>query len=324
MLSPFSRAPEAPATRPKRRPRQNHNKTTARERWRSLCEEFPLAARGVLTALQAAVDARLEAAAVTLAGDDGAAAAGVQGAAAGNSSGLEGSSVSGGGSSGGLRPTRLQLVSSLARVQTTVRAAVARIDSARTYEFLEAAARGDARQLLVMLQQGMDPDVADYDARTALMLAAAKGHRGVVEALLEAGARPGMVDSLGHSALLEACDHGHDDVAALLVERGARLHLQGTALAARLCSLVHAGDIVALKRLLAVGADPAAADYDLRTALHVAAADGSLAAVKALVELGRLTEAVVSGLRDRWGNTPLDEARRVGALGVVGYLERVA
>ncbi len=38
-------------------------------------------------------------------------------------------------------------------------------------------------------------------------------------------------------------------------------------------------------------------DYDKRTALHIAAADGSLAAVKLLVEEGGANHAV----QDRWG-----------------------
>jgi ankyrin repeat protein len=41
-----------------------------------------------------------------------------------------------------------------------------------------------------MLQQGMDVDSADYDGRTALMLACVKGHREVAVLLLGAGADP--------------------------------------------------------------------------------------------------------------------------------------
>ena len=39
-----------------------------------------------------------------------------------------------------------------------------------------------------MLQQGFDCEQADYDGRTALMLAAAKGHAGIARLLLSAQA----------------------------------------------------------------------------------------------------------------------------------------
>jgi ankyrin repeat protein len=40
-------------------------------------------------------------------------------------------------------------------------------------------------------------------------------------------------------------------------------------------------------RLITAGADANATDYDQRTALHIAAADGNLSAVKVLVEQGK-------------------------------------
>lgn len=50
-----------------------------------------------------------------------------------------------------------------------------------------AAARGDARKLRLMMQQGFNPDSVDYDGRTALMLGCARGHPDVVSLLLQAG-----------------------------------------------------------------------------------------------------------------------------------------
>ena len=59
------------------------------------------------------------------------------------------------------------------------------------------------------------------------------------------------------------------------------------------------------------------ADYDKRTPLHVAAAEGSLAAVRCLSEeLG----AKLSPL-DRWGNTPLDEAVQHGREPAAAFLK---
>ena len=47
-----------------------------------------------------------------------------------------------------------------------------------------------------MLQQGLHPDSADYDGRTALMLAAGHGHSQAVALLLAAGADPSLQDAL--------------------------------------------------------------------------------------------------------------------------------
>jgi ankyrin repeat protein len=47
-----------------------------------------------------------------------------------------------------------------------------------------------------MLQQGLPPDSADYDGRTALMLAAGHGHLEAVKLLLAAGADASRMDAL--------------------------------------------------------------------------------------------------------------------------------
>ena len=58
-----------------------------------------------------------------------------------------------------------------------------------------------------------------------------------------------------------------------------RLAIDSLDLAGRLCSAVFKGDVVLLQRLLKAGGPPNTADYDGRTALHVAAAEGHMGAV---------------------------------------------
>lgn len=75
--------------------------------------------------------------------------------------------------------------------------------------------------------------------------------------------------------------------------------------AMHLCAASARGDIGELRRLVARGVDINRADYDGRTALHLAASEGTADAVQFLMERGADPSLV-----DRWGNTPLDDARR--------------
>lgn len=82
-----------------------------------------------------------------------------------------------------------------------------------------------------------------------------------------------------------------------------------------LCSAAALGDTAQIRDLCRRGTSPNAADYDLRTPLHVAAADKQLAVCSVLVSL----KADVN-VRDRWGATPLDEAAASGSTEVTRYL----
>ncbi len=73
----------------------------------------------------------------------------------------------------------------------------------------------------------------------------------------------------------------------------------------QLCWAAANGDLREVQRLVSLGANVTEADYDGRTALHLAAAEGQLEIVRFLVSHGASLEA-----RDRWGGTPLDDAKR--------------
>ena len=136
---------------------------------------------------------------------------------------------------------------------------------------------------------------------------------------MAAGANPNLEDTFGGTALLEACKHGHDDVIDVLVKAGGNLgkaESNHVMIANLLCTTVHSGDLKLLRRLLRAGADVNAADYDGRTALHIAAAEGNVPAVELLVAEGGADVEK----RDRWGATAGEEARRVGARGVEMFL----
>ncbi|GLI61751.1 hypothetical protein VaNZ11_004203 [Volvox africanus] len=216
-----------------------------------------------------------------------------------------------------LPPNTIDFLHRLDDARAIVRAHVRKVDQLRTFEFLGSASDGDIEVLRTMLNQGMNPNSADYDGRTGLMLAASGGHEAVVRLLLDSGAKSDQLDAFGNSAMCEAVKNAHDSVIDVLLGYGATLAMDPMAVASSMCTAVYEGDLIKLRRLLRSGAPPDACDYDKRSALHIAGAEGNLAAVKLLIEEG----GADPNFQDRWGNTALDEARRVGATPVVAYLE---
>uniref|UniRef100_A0A3Q3IYW3 glutaminase n=1 Tax=Monopterus albus TaxID=43700 RepID=A0A3Q3IYW3_MONAL len=78
----------------------------------------------------------------------------------------------------------------------------------------------------------------------------------------------------------------------------------------------YTGDVSALRRFALSSMDMEQRDYDSRTALHVAAAEGHTEVVRFLLEACKVNPVP----KDRWGNTPLDEAIHFGHHDVVTIL----
>lgn len=177
-----------------------------------------------------------------------------------------------------------------------------------------AAHDGDLHRLRHFVEAGADPNKADYNGRTALHLAASKGYEDIVRFLIQGKVEINIRDNFGKTPLYEAIKNSHDRVASLLVNAGATLSIDNAG--NRLCEAVASRDLDFLKRLLANGINPNSKNYDLRTPLHIATSEGLYPESILLLESGASVFAT-----DRWGKTPMDEARIGGNKGLIKLLE---
>jgi ankyrin repeat protein len=85
---------------------------------------------------------------------------------------------------------------------------------------LQAAVRGEARQVASLIQAGARVDANQSD-KTALHWAGQYGHLAVVQTLLTAGADVNATDAYGTTALMETASAGHTAIVQALLKAGA-------------------------------------------------------------------------------------------------------
>ena len=168
-----------------------------------------------------------------------------------------------------------------------------------------AASRGDVEQLRRLIESRVNPNVADYDGRTAMSLAASEGHINCIEYLLSQFAEVNPVDRWDGTPLTDAIRHKHIQVQELLREHGAKLSAS-TDEAGLLCEYAAKGNTEQLHELVRNGVDVNLGDYDERCALHLACCEGQLGTIEYLLSCKNIDVNVV----DRLGGTPLEDAVR--------------
>jgi len=167
---------------------------------------------------------------------------------------------------------------------------------------------------------------------------------------LDHRAESSCLDNFGRTPLLEAIRANHTSVAKLLFDRGAKLGFteiermdvklerdillsksdttwKGRILASsELVNCVSKLDSNYLRLLLQFGANPNKAfDYDLRSPAHLAVCMNSVEMCTILLEFK--ADFFSDQSKDRWGNTPSDDAKKYGYTwlnDVIQNLNRIA
>ena len=172
--------------------------------------------------------------------------------------------------------------------------------------FLHMVALGNQFELETLLQDRPTlVNFRDYDFRTPLHLAASEGHLDICRYLVEKGALVNRRDRWGGSPLDDAYRHRHADVIQYLRQHGGTFGAGGSQVT-KFISAASQGNLEEVNALLEYGSiDIDEGDYDRRTALHLGCGEGRMGVVELLCQAG----ADVN-VRDRWGNQPLDDAKK--------------
>ena len=172
-------------------------------------------------------------------------------------------------------------------------------------ELMEHSAKGRYPMVQQKLDLGIPPSFADYDRRTPLHVASSRGHLDIVTLLIDRGANMKAVDRWGRTPLSDAIMNRHQNVASFLRSHGATEDMDVTSDAFGSITLesVAKGDLEEVRSRLVAGANANFADYDKRTALHLACTEGHLD----IAELLLVNEADWTA-KDSFGRTPVDDA----------------
>ena len=169
----------------------------------------------------------------------------------------------------------------LAIIETLCEALKSHVDE--TFTALTYAARsGDLEEVKLLIRKRANINHLDYDGRGALAMAAVEGNFKVVELLLIEGVDKNSRNRWDQTPFQEAMTARQSPVVELLLLWRANVNTASSSSA--LCSAASTDDVEQLVRLVENKANINQGDYDFRTALHLAAAEGHEKAAEYLLD----------------------------------------
>ena len=199
------------------------------------------------------------------------------------------------------------------RIREALRETVKKRTLDHVLALIHAADRGDAEEVRRLVRsRSIDVNWGDYDGKTLVHLCAAQGKYRMVEILLEEGANKNATDRWDRTPMQEAIENKHFHVVEVLNHWNAKMSAQDEG---ALCEASGSGDLDRVRHLIKSNSDPSRGDYDRRTPLHIAAANGHAKVVEFLLHKGSHVNSL-----DRWGYTPLYDALMGGSSGIVSTI----
>ncbi|KAF1321788.1 Ankyrin repeat domain-containing protein 50, partial [Globisporangium splendens] len=175
--------------------------------------------------------------------------------------------------------------------------------------FFRAIEEGNTERVKRSWFDGLELNVTDGMGRTSLHIAVENAQIGMIELLLSADVNTNVLDDHGRTPLSLAVAKEYYTIAEMLRNhQKQKLVIQAKdgedqQHVAQAFRATKRGDVHEIRRLVPAHVHPDVQDYDLRTLLHIASAEGHLVIVKHLVDSGANVN-----LLDRWGTSSLSEA----------------
>ncbi|KAG7233587.1 hypothetical protein INR49_006862, partial [Caranx melampygus] len=148
---------------------------------------------------------------------------------------------------------------------------------------LVAVGKEHLRCVQVLLGQGADPEIPNYERETPLYKACERSSAALVAELLNHGVAVNTSCIQGWTALQEAVVRNNVEICEMLVKAGAKLNLTNMYGITPLFSAAQTGQVTTLRFLLKHGADINTQAADGATALYEAAKNGHEGVVKLLI-----------------------------------------
>jgi len=160
-------------------------------------------------------------------------------------------------------------------------------------------------------------DIGDYEGKTPLHIAAKCGQVDVIKYLITAYNNLNSVDGRGRSALFEAILNKKFDAAKILIASGAKTLAQPREMTDFLFKSTKKGDLATVKLIHHSGEQQLDSykNADKRTIAHIAVCENRIEILRFLKET-----LYNFNVQDRWGQTPLGEAKRLQLTEIIELL----